>query len=91
MSRLFTTGSRRWKLLRLRVFNRDGWRCVQCGRASRFECDHKIPVERGGDRWDPENLQTLCRPCHFRKTSRENEREDPARERWRAFRDALRS
>ena len=61
MSRLFSTGSRRWRLLRLEIFTSDGWRRVKCGKASRFELDHKIPVQRGGDRWDPKNLQTLWR------------------------------
>ena len=32
---------RRWQLLRLKVFTRDGWRCVRCGKAGRLE---GIPV-----------------------------------------------
>ena len=63
-----------WQVIRLAVFHRDGFRCVQCGRAGRLECDHVKPVREGGARFDLSNLQTLCRDCHFRKTGRENER-----------------
>ena len=63
---------RRWRLLRRRIVNRDGWRCVQCGKAGRFEVDHVKPIQTGGEWWDPGNLQTLCRPCHFAKTAGEN-------------------
>ena len=76
---------KRWALLRLRVFERDGWRCVQCGRAGRLECDHVRPLHRGGDPYDPANLQTLCRGCHVAKTAGENERPDPERDAWRAL------
>ena len=42
------TDPRRWRALRLFVFNRDGWRCRVCGRAGRLECDHVVPLHRGG-------------------------------------------
>ena len=74
---------KRWALLRLRTFARDGWRCVRCNRAGRLECDHVTPLHRGGDAYDPGNLQSLCRPCHILKTAGENERPDPARDAWR--------
>ena len=76
---------RRWALTRLRVFARDGWRCRSCGRAGRLECDHVIPLHRGGDPFDRDNLQTLCRPCHIDKTANENAKPDPERDRWRAL------
>ena len=74
---------KRWKLLRLRTFERDGWRCVQCGRAGRLECDHVTPLHRGGDPYSLDNLQSLCRPCHINKTASENTKPDPARDAWR--------
>ena len=61
-------GSRRWVRLRLQVLNRDGWRCVLCGRAGKLECDHITPMRRGGAPWALDNLQTLCRACHVNKT-----------------------
>ena len=60
--------ARRWAQVRRAVFERDGWRCVLCRRAGRLECDHITPMRRGGDPWDPANLQSLCRACHVDKT-----------------------
>ena len=76
---------RRWELTRLRVFEAAGWRCSRCGRAGRLECDHKVPLDKGGDPWAMENLQALCIGCHREKTRAENELPDPARDRWRTL------
>ena len=62
--------TRRWRLLRLRVFARDNWRCVLCGKAGRLECDHIKPLAEGGDVWDMANLRTLCRGCHIGRNRR---------------------
>jgi 5-methylcytosine-specific restriction endonuclease McrA len=35
---------------------------------SLWEVDHILPVKEGGGGCDERNLQTLCRPCHLRKT-----------------------
>jgi 5-methylcytosine-specific restriction protein A len=32
------------------------------------DVDHIVPISQGGDNLDPDNLQSLCRPCHNRKT-----------------------
>ena len=71
-----TLNARRWAAVRRAVFERDGWRCVECGRAGRLECDHITPLERepGQDPYNPNNLQTLCRECHISKTASENQR-----------------
>ena len=60
--------ARRWAEVRRTVFERDGWRCRTCGRAGKLECDHIVPLRRGGDPWAVENLQTLCRSCHVGKS-----------------------
>jgi 5-methylcytosine-specific restriction endonuclease McrA len=60
-----------WKRLRQATFLRDLFTCQMpgCGRiegkTSRLICDHVKP-HRGDERkfFDPENLQTLCKPCH---------------------------
>lgn len=50
------------------VIERDG-SCVQCGAGKPFEVDHIIRYIDGGSN-EPENLQTLCVPCHRRKGGR---------------------
>ncbi|MEA2839719.1 MAG: 5-methylcytosine-specific restriction enzyme [Methylobacteriaceae bacterium] len=57
----------RWK-----VFKRDGFKCVVCGRTAtddvRLEVDHIHPVSHGGD--DSEtNLRTLCNLCNAGKSN----------------------
>ena len=86
--------SHRWARVRRAVFERDGWRCVMCGRAGRLEADHINPMERepGQDPYDVNGLQTLCRSCHIEKTAAENRREGtPAELAWRELVAALRS
>ena len=41
------------------------------------------------DPYDLAGLQTLCRGCHLAKTSRENQRDDPARDAWLRLVDEL--
>jgi RNA-directed DNA polymerase len=56
---------------RLLAFERDGWKCTQCGSQGGLQAHHIEPVPKGS--FDPnvvhrvENLQTLCTACH-RKT-----------------------
>ena len=59
-------------MLRKLAKDRDGWRCVKCGRAGRLEVDHIKPVHHNGAMWELSNLQTLCRFCHRTKTALEN-------------------
>ena len=76
----------KWARVRLQVFERDGWRCCICGGAGGLECDHIIAQHRGGDPYQLNNLQTLCRACHIIEKSRgERERPDPGRAAWRAL------
>ena len=70
----FLLNARRWSAVRRAVFKRDGYRCVQCDRAGRLECDHVTPLDRGGEPWALDNLQTLCRACHVAKSRAENRR-----------------
>ena len=62
--------SARWQRLRLRVFERDGYRCQApgCGKPGILQCDHIQPIAHGGDKWDESNLQAICRSCHLAKT-----------------------
>ena len=82
---------RAWERIRLVALDRDGWRCQVCGRAGRLEVDHRIPLHKGGEALDLDNLQTLCAGCHVAKTRGENEK-GPEKGQWRALlRDLRRS
>ena len=71
--------------MRLSILERDAWRCATCGRYGN-EVDHVRPIQHGGDPWDRDNLQVLCRGCHVRKTRRENRKPLSASEaEWEAF------
>ena len=80
---------RRWTTVRLRVLDRDGWRCRKCGRAGRLEVDHITPLADGGQLYDMGNLQPLCRACHFAKTAGENTARNPAKPEVAAWRELV--
>ena len=48
--------------------------CASCKKEINkvFDIDHIIPLSEGGSN-DCENLQVLCKPCHFEKTKIEHE------------------
>lgn len=58
-----------WAALRELIFERDRYRCRHCGTSNDLSLDHVYPKSKGGTD-DPENLQTLCRPCNSRKGAR---------------------
>lgn len=51
------------KSLRRLILERDGYACVQCGDTENLEIHHTVPLFLGGTN-EPENLTTLCQPCH---------------------------
>lgn len=62
-----------WDAARASVIRRDRFTCRHCGvrfRVRDLEVDHIVEVSRGGNPLDEANLQTLCKPCHRRKTGR---------------------
>ncbi|AWY21743.1 hypothetical protein B0182_06295 [Moraxella bovis] len=59
--------------IRWRVFQRDNWKCVSCGRTVHddviLHIDHIIPRSIGGtDTY--ENYQTLCHICNIGKSNK---------------------
>lgn len=54
--------------LRQEIFERDGYTCVNCESTEKesLEIDHIMPISKGG-KTEPDNLQTLCHDCNFRK------------------------
>jgi len=49
--------------LRWEVWERDDFRCRQCGQRRHLRIDHIVPESRGGP-MVPDNLQTLCQSCN---------------------------
>lgn len=69
-----------WQSMRKKVFERDKHRCVECGSDGithtnyeyvELDADHIIPIALGGDEWEIDNLQTLCKKCHKIKTKKD--------------------
>jgi len=64
-----------WSNLRIMCFKRDNYKCRNCGgnfEHSSLHCDHIVPIWKGGDDLDLNNLQTLCEKCHRKKTKDES-------------------
>lgn len=59
-------------LLRWQVWERDDFRCAQCGGRIDLTVDHIVPESAGG-LTTLSNLQTLCRSCNSRKGARVDE------------------
>lgn len=55
--------------LRWEIWERDDFRCLRCGARRDLTVDHIFPWQSGGDKYDQENLQTLCRSCNSLKRS----------------------
>lgn len=59
-----------WEELRHQTFERDDYTCQYCGvRGGRLECDHVVPVGRGGPTV-LSNLTTACFRCNRSKGSK---------------------
>lgn len=58
-----------WQAIRLKVFERDEFTCRYCGSKGPLECDHVVPVSRGGGH-ELANLATACAPCNQSKGSK---------------------
>jgi len=53
---------------RERIKTRDKYTCQHCGIVTqKLEVDHKVPLHQGGHDYDS-NKQSLCIPCHEKKT-----------------------
>lgn len=66
---------RDWDTIRREIYERDGYRCVNCGRGggpkgdAELHADHVLPRSRGGPDELP-NIRTLCRSCHGARHAR---------------------
>lgn len=64
--------SARWKRVRRMILERSGWRCERCGSAGALEVHHRVRLADGGDPWNPESLEAVCRTCHMRQSADES-------------------
>lgn len=56
-----------WRSIRTYIFGRDDYTCQYCGeRGKKLECDHVIPISRGGSN-EESNLVTACFSCNRSK------------------------
>lgn len=65
----------RWQKLRLLVFQRDMFKCTNCGDGKRSLQVHHIDYEPGYEPWEYpiEFLKTLCEKCHADEKFRKRE------------------
>ena len=62
-----------WKQLAKSILMRDNYRCRDCGHNNNLQIHHVKKWSRYPElRFDPNNLQTLCKACHKKKHSRKN-------------------
>ena len=65
-------GGRPWRRLKAKIHLRDLYTCQCCGLVTmELELDHIVNVAQGGND-DESNLQSLCPPCHLKKTQKES-------------------
>ena len=66
-------GGRPWRRLKAKIHLRDLYTCKHCGLVTMsLELDHIVNVAQGGTD-DESNLQSLCAPCHLKKTVTESQ------------------
>ena len=63
-----------WRHTRADVLHHEPY-CRECAKVGvetlATEVDHIQPISAGGDKWDRENMQPLCKNCHSVKTAKE--------------------
>jgi len=63
-----------WKKWRESIFERDNYRCLDCGKGGYLEPHHIIPLRVNMKKsFDINNGITLCRPCHKKTVGKELE------------------
>ena len=72
-------GTSQWKKVREQYINQHPL-CEHCEKRGYVvegkEVDHIVEIEDGGDKTNPDNLQTLCIRCHRKKTADEKRRRE---------------
>lgn len=65
----------RWQEMRLRVMDRDGFSCLECGAKDKTLNVHHTYYAKGRKPWEyePEALRTMCEDCHSHVSDRIDE------------------
>lgn len=63
--------TRAWQKLRMSILM-DEPLCRKCKINAASVVDHIKPVRQGGEFWERDNLQPLCKWCHNSKSGKEN-------------------
>lgn len=63
----------RWQRIRKQVWERDNYTCQWCGDDGKLHAHHLIRVADGGEKYDMENIITLCEGCHHEVHSNNSE------------------
>lgn len=56
--------------VKLKVWQRDGGKCVTCGATDELHFDHIVPYSKGGTSLKAENIQLLCARHNLRKRAK---------------------
>ena len=56
---------------KVKYFEEHEKKCVQCGCSSNIQLDHIIAIANGGSPDDENNIQQLCKGCHYLKSRAE--------------------
>ncbi|HTS17645.1 MAG TPA: HNH endonuclease [Verrucomicrobiae bacterium] len=56
--------------VKLEVWQRDGGKCVLCGRTDNLHYDHDIPFSKGGSSLTAENVRLLCAKHNLEKSDK---------------------
>ena len=59
--------SSQWTKVRASVLSRDGYTCAYCGSVEANTVDHVVPLSKGGEPYDMENLVACCSRCNSMK------------------------
>ena len=62
----------RWARTRRLALRRADYRSELTGRPGRLECHHRVPLDKGGDPYDLDNIVVMTRDEHIRHHERDH-------------------
>ena len=57
--------SKRWREFRKKMLKDCGYKCASCSALNELHVHHIKPVYDGGDFYNPDNIEVVCRSCHM--------------------------